>query len=62
MWVLLTIDFLEHLPHSFDVIVVKKPSLRILLVFFKWYTEGIGDIDSLAMVLTEKHAYYAFVG
>lgn len=48
-----TIDFLEHLPHSFNIIVIEEPSLRILLILFEGNSEGVGDIHGLSVVLTE---------
>ena len=49
-----TVDFLEHLPHPFDVVVVQEPCFRIFLVLLERDTEGIGNVYRLAVILTEK--------
>ena len=56
-----TVDLLEHLPHAIYIVVVQKPSFRILVILLKWNTEGICDVDGLPVVLSKEDANYAFI-
>jgi hypothetical protein len=57
-----TIDFLEHLPHALDIVVVQKPRLWILFILLKRYAKGVSYVDRLAIVLTQQYAYNALIG
>jgi hypothetical protein len=57
-----TVDLLEHLPHAFDVIMVQKPSLAILLVLLEWYPKRICDVYRFAIVLAKKDTDHALCG
>lgn len=46
-----TINLLEHLPHSLDVIMVEEPCFWVLFVFFEWYRKRIGNIHAFAIIL-----------
>ena len=57
-----TVDLLEHVPHSLDVVVVEEPCLWVLLVFLERNAERVRDVDRLAVVLSEEHADYTLRG
>lgn len=57
-----TIDFLEHFGHVFNVIVIQKPCLWILLVLFKRNPKRVGNVDCLAVILAEQDTNYPLVG
>lgn len=42
--------------------MVQEPSLAVLLVFLKGNSKRVGDVDGLAVVLSEKDADHSFVG
>ena len=47
-----TVDFLEHLEHRLDIIVVQEPRLGIPIVLLERHTERIRDVDRSPVVLT----------
>jgi hypothetical protein len=57
-----TIDFLKHIEHALDVIMVQEPRFAVLLVLFEGYTERVGDVYSFSVVLTQEDTYDSFVG
>jgi hypothetical protein len=46
-----TVDFLEHRKHVLQVVVVKKPNLRILVILFKRDSKAVGDIHNTRISL-----------
>ncbi|SRR5258708_10118414 len=54
-WNWLTIDFFEHLPHAFDIIMVQEPSFAIFLIFFEGDSEGVGNIHGFSVILPEEN-------
>ena len=50
---ILTIHFLEHLPHRFNIVVIEEPSLAVVLVLFKGHCERVRHVDDLSVVLAE---------
>lgn len=47
-----TVHLPEHIIHAFNVVVVEEPGLWVLLILLERDTEGVGDVDSLAVVLS----------
>lgn len=54
-----TIDFLEHLPHALNVVMIEEPRLWVLLVLLERDSERIGNIHALPVILPEQYTDYA---
>jgi hypothetical protein len=50
-----TVDFFEHCKHVLQVVVVKKPNLRILVILLKRNSKAVRDIHNTgARLLIER--------
>ena len=55
-----TVHFAEHRVHSVNIVVVQEPGFGVALVFLKWDTERVRDVDRFAEILAKQHSNNAF--
>ncbi len=59
---LLGVDFLEHVEHLLQVVMIQKPNFRIAGFLFKWYGEAVGDFELSARGFSENNSYNSLSG